>query len=152
MLTGWIDFDQTLRALDLVQRRFDLAFGDWALPSSGRERARLYARTRWPAVNAFEGKEAFVYKVEVPGLAEGDVAVSVEDGALTLRGERKSGEPEGYEARLQERAPVAFARTLPLPGRVDAAGVTATIKDGILTVTLPKARETLPRQIAVKAL
>jgi HSP20 family protein len=157
MLTGWIDFDQTLRALDLVQRRFDLAFGDlafgdWALPSAGRERARPYARTPWPAINAFESKEAFVYKAEVPGLAEGDVAVSVEDGALVLRGERKSGAPEGYEGRLHERATVAFARKLPLPGRVDADGVTATIKDGILTVTLPKARETLPRQIAVKAL
>jgi HSP20 family protein len=110
------------------------------------------ASTPWPPVNAFETKEAFVYKAEVPGLAEGDVAVSVEDEVLVLRGERKSDAPEGYEARLHERALLAFARKLPLPGRVEVDGVTATMRDGILTVTLPKARETLPRQIAVKAL
>jgi HSP20 family protein len=52
---------------------------------------------------------------------------------------------------LRERAPVAFARKLPLPGRVDADAVTATLKDGILTVTLPKSKDALPRQIAVKA-
>lgn len=151
MLTGWRDFDQTLRALDLMQRRFDRVFDDWSLPAAGRDRPRRYARVAWPPVNAFETKDTFVFKVEVPGLAEGDVAVYVEDDSLVVRGERKSGVPEGYQVHLRERAPVAFSRKLTLPGRVDGEAVTATMKDGILTVTLPKAKETLPRQIAVKA-
>ena len=52
---------------------------------------------------------------------------------------------------LRERAAVAFTRKLPLPARVDADAVTRRSKDGVLTVTLPKASEALPRQIAVKA-
>jgi HSP20 family protein len=153
MLTGWRDFDDTLRALSLLQRRFDDVFEYWGAPGGPAvfEHALRAPRTPWPAVNAFETPEAFVYKAEVPGLAERDVSVHVEDETLVLRGERKTQAPQGYEVRLRERAPVAFARKLPLPGRIDGEGVTATLKDGVLTVTLPKAKETLPRQIAVKS-
>ena len=150
MLTGWRDFDDALRTLDYLHRHIDQVFDG---PASAREPARDPWRRRvaWPAVNVTETKEAFVYRAEVPGLAEGDVTVQIEDDALLLRGERKTPAPEGYQVHLRERAPVAFARKLPLPGRVDAAGVTATMKDGTLTVTLPKSKEALPRQIAVKA-
>lgn len=148
MLTGWRDFDDTFRALSLLQRRIDNVFDDWA---AGYELPQRSRATAWPAINAFESKESFVYRAEVPGLSETDVSVYVEDDSLVLRGERKINVPEGYQARLRERAPVAFTRKLPLPGRVDAAGVTASLKDGILTVTLPKAKDTLPRQITVKA-
>jgi HSP20 family protein len=156
MLTGWDDLHDTFRALSLLQRGIDNAFDDWtAGRTSGPwlERAVLPRATRapWPAINAFETKGDFVYKVRVPGLAEGDVSVYVEDGSLIVRGEFKNDVPEGYEVRLRERVPMAFARTLPLPGRVEADLVTATMKDGILTITLPKAKETLPRQIAVKS-
>jgi HSP20 family protein len=151
MFTGFRDFDDTLRALSLLQRRFDHAFDDWASPVAVEPVVRA-SRSAWPAVNAFETAEAFVYKAEVPGLAERDVSVYVEDETLVVRGERKSQAPEGYEPRLRERAPIAFARKLPLPGRIEGEAVTATLKDGILTVTLPKAKETLPRQIAVQSL
>jgi HSP20 family protein len=155
MLTfGWDKFDDTLRALDLLQRRFgqvDRAYGAWPIATPWAERTRRAERGAWPLVNVFETKEAFVYKAEVPGLAEGDVSVYFEEDVLILRGERKSTAPGGYQVHLQERAPAAFSRKLPLPGRVDAEAVTATLKDGVLTVTLPKAKETLPRQIAVKA-
>jgi HSP20 family protein len=148
MLTGWRDFEHTLRTLDRLQRRIDREFFDWADPAFT---ARRRARAAWPATNVFETKDAFVVKADVPGLAEGDVSVSMEDDALLIRGERKTEAPQGYQVHLRERAPVAFTRKLPLPARVDADAVTATLKDGVLTVTLPKAKEALPRQIAVKA-
>jgi len=153
MLTGWREFDQTLRAFDSLQRRIDRAFdpGLPAGPSFYRRIARP-PRAQWPSINAFEAKDAFVYKALVPGLGDGDVGVYVEDNTLVIRGERKSSVPDKHEAHVRERPSVAFARTLPLPTRVDAAGVTAVMKDGILTVTLPKAKEALPRQIAVKTL
>jgi HSP20 family protein len=151
MLTPWRDFDDTLRALGLLHRRFDEVFEDWALPSVV-ERSYRTVRSPWPAVNAFETADAFVYKAELPGVAERDVSVYVEEDSLVVRGERKTNVPDGYEARLRERAPVAFARKLPLPGRIEGEGVTANLKDGVLTVTLPKAKETRPRQIAVKSL
>lgn len=146
MLTGWRDFDEALRTINRLHRHIDFVFDDRAAATRG------WRRQTWPAVNVVETKDAFVYRAEVPGLGEGDVVVQVEDDSLLLRGERKTAAPEGYEIHLRERAPVAFARKLPLPGRVDAEGVTATMKDGVLTVTLPKAKDTLPRQIAVKAL
>jgi HSP20 family protein len=151
MNPAWRDLSEALRTFDFLNRQAEYVFEDWpgvALQSLPRLRT---PRAAWPAVNAFETKEAFVYKAEVPGLAEGDVGVHVEDDALILRGERKSAVPEGYTVHLRERGPIAFTRKLPLPGRVDAAGVTASLKDGVLTVTLPKSKEALPRQIAVKA-
>jgi HSP20 family protein len=150
MLTGWRDISEALRTIDLLNRHADYVFEDWHGAVVSRPPARA-ASSPWPAVNVFETAEAFVYKAEVPGLGEGDIGVHVEDESLILRGERKSSVPEGYTVHLRERAPIAFTRKLPLPGRVDAAGVTATMKDGILTVTMPKSKETLPRQIAVKA-
>jgi HSP20 family protein len=156
MLTGWRDFDDTrrtldtLRTLDLLQRRIDRAFHDWPWPGA-REAVRPRAASAWPPTNVFETKEAFVVKAEVPGLAEGDVSVSVEDEALVIRGERRSQVPEGYKVHVRERAPVAFARKVAVPARIDFAAVTASLKDGVLTVTLPKSKESLPRQIAVKA-
>ncbi len=150
MVSGWRDFDDTLRALSLLQRRIDHVFDDWA-GASGYEPLQRARAAAWPPVNAFETKDAFVYRAEVPGLGENDVSVYVEEESLVLRGERKSAVPEGYQVRLRERAPVAFTRKLPLPGRVEGEGVTATVKDGVLTITLPKAKDTLPRQIAVKA-
>ena len=149
MLTGWRNFNEALRTIDFLNRHIDYVFDDGSVPAREPERSR--ARPAWPAVNVAETKEAFVFRAEVPGLAEGDVSVHVEDDALLLRGERKVDAPAGYEAHLRERAPVAFARKLPLPGKVEADAVTATMKDGVLTVTLPKAKDARPRQIAVKA-
>jgi HSP20 family protein len=154
MIAGWKDLDDTFRALSLLQRGIDHVFDDWNGKAARPvlDPVRRASPTVGPPINAFETKDSFVYKARVPGLAEGDLSVYVEDGSLILRGECKSDVPDGYEVRLRERVPLAFARTLPLPGRVEADAVTATMKDGILTITLPKAKETLPRQIAVKAL
>src|SRR5262249_49848552 len=122
MFTGFRDFNDALRTIDFLHRQIDSVFDDWAVTGP----ARVVRRAAWPAVNLVETKEAFVYRAEVPGLGEGDVAVQVEDDALLLRGERKAETPAGYQVHLRERAPIAFARKLPLPGRVDAEGVTAT--------------------------
>jgi HSP20 family protein len=149
MLTGWRSFNEAIRTIDFLNRHIDYVFDDGVVASRAPERAR--GRAAWPPVNVAETSEAFVYRAEVPGLGEGDVSVHVEDGALLLRGERKTPAREGYDSHLRERASFAFARTLPLPGKVDADAVTATMKDGILTVTLAKAKDSRPRQITVKS-
>ena len=130
-----------LRALDLIDRRFDDVYGDWAA---------LVPQRAWPVVNGFETKDAYVYKADVPGLTEADLAVAVEDGSLVLKGERKIVNPEGAQVHLREQQVASFTRKVALPGRVEAAGVAATLKDGVLTVTLPKASDTIPRQIPIK--
>ena len=153
MLTPFREFDDTLRTLDLLHRRFERAFDGLSLGPAFRPEVRVRRRgpSSWPLTNVFETKEAFVVQADVPGLAEGAVSVSVEDDVLILRGERTSQVPQGYKVHVREREPIAFNRTLALPGRIDADAVSANLVDGVLTVTLPKAQDARPRQIAVKA-
>jgi HSP20 family protein len=79
-----------------------------------------------------------------------DIEISLHDGTLTIAGERKSQtESNGDSATRTERFTGKFRRTITLPTRVDANKVNAIYKDGILTVTLPKAEEAKPKQIQV---
>lgn len=95
--------------------------------------------------------ESFVFRADVPGLSEADLQINVSGKTLTLRGERKIDVPEGYSAHRRERSPYRFDKSYELPARVDADKANATLKHGVLTLTLPKAAEAQPRQIAVKA-
>lgn len=93
----------------------------------------------------------FILRADVPGLTESDFDISVAGNTVTLRGERKVEVPEGYSTHRRERSAVKFAKSYQLPTRVEADKVTATLKQGVLTLTLPKAAEAQPRQISVKA-
>ena len=93
----------------------------------------------------------FVLIADLPGLTESDIQISVAGDTVTLRGERKVAVPEGYSTHRRERSAVSFAKSYQLPTRVDADKVVATLKHGVLTLTLPKAAEAQPRQISVKA-
>lgn len=95
--------------------------------------------------------DKFVLQADVPGLTENDFQINLAGNTLTLRGERKLDVPEGHSAHRRERSPYRFAKSYELPSRVDADKVTATLKHGVLTLTLPKAAEAQPRQISVKA-
>jgi len=156
MLTVWRDFDDTLRTFDRLHRQLDRNYdrrvtaGPFGLAALAADSRRV-AQAGWPAIDVHETQEAFVVSADLPGFAEGDVSVSVEDGALLIRGERKYSVPEGHKALLQERGAVKFSRKLALPARVDFEAVTAALNSGVLTIKLPKAKDALPRQIAVKA-
>lgn len=93
----------------------------------------------------------FVLHADVPGLTENDFQINVAGTTLTLRGERKLEVPEGHSVHRRERSAFHFAKSYELPARVDAEKATATLKHGVLTLTLPKAAEAQPRQISVKA-
>lgn len=86
----------------------------------------------------------------MPGLKREDIGVSLQDGALVISGERKAEKVEdGVEIHRQERFYGKFQRALTLPAPVAADKVKAQYKDGVLTVTLPKAEEAKPKQIDV---
>ena len=103
-----------------------------------------------PALDVLEDKDNYTVRIEVPGLRREDIEVSLQDGSLTIAGERKV-EPvkEGTEVHRQERSYGKFSRVLNLPATVAADHVKAAYKDGILTVTLPKAEAAKPKQIDV---
>lgn len=93
----------------------------------------------------------FVLTVEVPGLTEKDVKVDVHGGALTVTAERAASVPEGYKARRRERAGMKFSRSYLFgDDRIDAENTVAEIKDGVLTVTVAKAKSAQKKAIPVK--
>lgn len=105
-----------------------------------------------PAVDVLEDKDNLVVRAELPGMQKDEIEISLHQGNLIISGERKS-ETRGAEAEASraERYFGRFQRAFELPKPVDANRVTATYKDGILTVTLPKTEESKPKQITVKA-
>ena len=103
-----------------------------------------------PALDAYEEKDAYVVKVELPGVNKDDVRLSLEKGTLTITGERKSeAKTENSDLYHSERFYGRFQRTVNLPESLAADKVKASYKDGVLTVTLPKSEEAKPKQIDI---
>ena len=103
-----------------------------------------------PAFDVYENKDNFVVKAELPGMKKEDINVSLHDGSLIISGERKSEtHDEGTEIYRAERFFGKFQRAVSLPVTVAAHKVKADYKEGVLTVTLPKAEEAKPKQIEV---
>ena len=95
-----------------------------------------------------EDQDNYTVTVEVPGVENKDIKISIDDGVLHITGERtKTTASEGSQVHRQERYFGRFERRVALPKAVANANVTAALKNGILTVTLPKAPEAKPRVI-----
>ena len=147
MLTRFGDFDSALGLMDELRRRMDRIWEEfepdqspWTLSSAA-----------WPRVNVFDAGSNLVLTADVPGMSEKDISVSLQDDALSVSGQRRSDAPAGYVAHRHERGAVKFARSFYLPCKVNAEQVAASVKDGVLTITLRKAPEAQPRQITVRA-
>jgi len=145
MLTYWMDMNDPFRALENVRRRMDQVLRDYDETAASR------ARASYPRASLRDTKEGFVLTAEVPGLAEGDINITATMDSLTLSGERKSPAPEGYAVHRQERGALRFARSFGLPAKIDVEKITAGLKHGVLTVTMPKHPESQPKAITVKA-
>lgn len=104
-----------------------------------------------PAIDVAEDGKALTISAEMPGLERKDVEVSVKDGVLVIRGEkrREAGSDEGTFHRVERRYG-AFYRALSLPETVDAEAIDARFRDGVLVVTLPKRPEAKARTVAVR--
>ena len=139
----WPSLDRWANLRDDLDTLLELPF----LDSRGRQ-AQLFSG--WtPALDLYQNNDNIVAIVELPGMRKEDIEISLHDGTLTIAGERKEQTREGDNAARTERFTGKFRRSITLPTRVDADKVSATYKDGILTVTLPKAEEAKPKQIQV---
>ncbi len=109
------------------------------------------SRTAWtPRTDIYETEDAFVVDIEAPGVPKDQVKVEVKNGQLTVSGERRLERKAEKESYRLERHYGAFERTFTLGETVDAEKITAAYKDGVLTLTLPKAEKARPREIAVE--
>lgn len=106
-----------------------------------------------PAIDVVDRKEELLLRADLPGLTDKDIDVTVKDGALTLRGQRKEEKEtkEGEEYYCCERWSGSFSRTLTLPPGVNSEKVNASFKNGVLEVHIPKTKEAEGKRIEIKA-
>ena len=133
--------------LDLLHRDLDRLVGDRRRSSDDDSVAD------WtPAVDIIEEKERFVLRADVPGVRPNDIDVSMDNGILSVSGERHAiARDEESGVQRIERATGRFLRRFTLPETANAEAVTARCTDGILEVTIPKAPEVQARRITVEA-
>lgn len=116
---------------------------------AGQELARTGDWT--PRVDIAETDNAFLIKAEVPEVKKEDVSITVDNGVLSIRGERKQEKEEtGKTFHRIERCYGEFTRNFTLPDNVDESNIKATFKDGMLSLEIPKTEKAKPKAIEVK--
>jgi HSP20 family protein len=103
-----------------------------------------------PPVDLYETAATFVLTAELPGLAREDIEIHAEESRVIIRGERDGGQVRCDQFHRVERGHGRFSRTFLLPEPIDVDGVTADLKDGLLTLTIPKAGGRSARRINVE--
>ena len=137
------------RDLVSIQDRMNRLFEQPLSRSRGEE--GVTATTWTPAVDIYETAETIVMKAELPGVAREDIQIQIDGNTLTLKGERRFARDVQEESYLRiERAYGSFHRSFALPATVQQENVRAVLKDGVLELTLPKAEEAKPKQIAIE--
>jgi HSP20 family protein len=117
------------------------------------ERLAAHHTGSWaPAVDIYETSDRYVVTAELPGLTRDEIELAVEDSRLSIRGERPDAAAAGETRRYHqvERGHGAFARTFEFADKIQASGVSADLKDGVLTIVLPKEPMPPARRIAVQ--
>ncbi|HLZ36077.1 MAG TPA: Hsp20/alpha crystallin family protein [Nitrospira sp.] len=144
-LVRWDPF----RELEDMSARLNRMFARPALPAAGKETLTV---ADWiPTVDISETDGEYLIKAELPEVKKEDVKVTVEDGVLTVQGERRQEKEEkGKKYHRVERSYGTFVRSFTLPESVDEGAVKAEYKDGMLNLHLPKTAKVKPKAIDVK--
>jgi HSP20 family protein len=146
-VTRWDPFRDLLSIQDEMNTLFNRAYGERAPGEGGEQRLRLWA----PALDIAEQKDAYLVQVELPGVRPDDLDITLEDGLLTIQGERRfTQESSEQQFHRIERRYGRFRRSITLPTQVQADAIEASFEDGLLAVRVPKAEEAKPRRINVQ--
>ena len=141
------DIDRMFDAMGLLRSRFDNIFTEFDR-TAGYE-PRWSVINNYPRTNLYDRGDHFELIAEVPGLSKENLDVKIQGNYLEISGEREVKSPEGYRVHRTERGSASFTRSLTLPSDVDSSKVSASLKDGILVLTLPKSEAAKPRQISI---
>jgi HSP20 family protein len=113
--------------------------------------ANSQALPQVPHADILEGDKDFLIRLDLPGVDRKTLDLNLEDQVLTIKAERELPAPEGYKAHRKELpGKVVLKRSFNLGSEIDAENISAKLEDGVLTVTLPKTDQALPRRIEVK--
>lgn len=144
--------DPMLVEFERLQRGMDDLFEAMTGPRS-RSGGPLWRQARlFPLLNVTRSEDRFIVTAEIPGMKTDDLELKVEGDTVALKGERKAyelGNEESFHRR--ERASGTFQRSLTLPARIDAQQVQAMYKNGVLRITLPIEKASLPKPIPITA-
>jgi HSP20 family protein len=143
-LTPWkpFEFDRLRREMDRV----------WDSFFEGRPSRRAREEGEWlPSLDVSETKSDLVIKAELPGMDAKDIEISLNEGILTIKGEKKQEREEKEEGyHLIERSYGSFTRSIRLPKEVQSDKINASFKNGVLKVVLPKSEEAKKKEIKIK--
>jgi HSP20 family protein len=143
-MTRWIVPTQEIKNL---QNHISRAFEPFARFVGADE--DLVSGAWVPAVDVAETQEKIIVRAELPGMKQEDIHIEFENGMLTLRGERTIEKSEGTTWHRVERTYGAFSRSFTLPRTVDAEKITASYREGVLEIDVPKREEAKPKQIQI---
>lgn len=148
MFTRWSDIDRMFGMMDMMKSNLDRLSSDYDRAyGSG---ANWVVTDGMPRCNLYDSGDHFTVIAEVPGFSKEDLNIKIQGNYLELSGSRKPVVPERYSVHRSERGTFNFSRSMTLPSDVDSEKVEASLKNGILTLTLPKSEAAKPRQITVK--
>jgi HSP20 family protein len=140
-----VRFRSAFEQLDRMRRQFDRFLGD----DAGGDRGMLGAGV-FPQINLTEDADRFYIRAELPGVTSDDIAMQATAKNLSISGERKiESESDGVKYHRREREAGNFSRMITLPTEIDPDRIEARLKDGILTIRVPKAEAVKPRQISI---
>jgi HSP20 family protein len=140
---GWSPLDHLTSLKDEINQLFED-------PWSSLGRTSRFLNSWAPPVDLFEHQDEFVVRLELPGMKKEDIEVSLNQGVLSISGERKSAEHKEAEPHRAERFFGRFTRSVTLPASVKADEIKANYRNGVLTINLPKTEEAKPKQIQVE--
>lgn len=142
-LVRWRPFRELRRMEEMMDRFFDEAFfRPW-----GWRRGEFFGMV---PVDIYETDDEYTIKATLPGVKPEDIEVTYEAGVLTIRGEVAEEKEVKGECLVQERRFGKFSRSISLPGTIVPDKIVANLKDGVLTLRVPKAEEVKPKKISVK--
>lgn len=153
-ITRWDPFKERwdpFKELDEMQRRLSTMIGRAPVRKDSEKQEAMTVAEWAPLVDISEDDKEYLIKAELPEVKKDDVKVTVQDGILTITGERKSEKEEkGKKFHRVEWAYGSFSRSFTLPDDADAEKVAGDFKDGVLKVHVPKSEKAKPKKVEVK--
>jgi len=150
-MTRWDPFQDLRSAQDEMAQMSPMLAHALGLHAQQQGNGRTATAAWAPALDISERKDAYLVAVELPGLKPEDLDITMEDGLLTIQGERQlTSESSEQQYHRVERRYGAFRRSITLPAHVMAEGIQASFEDGVLEMLLPKAEEATPKRIQVR--